>query len=157
MDGRASTPKPTATETEMLPPPYTPPPSGFYDDEEEEEFAPTTNITIHAPISIHGSHNVISGPMMDPTRLAGLLISSLNQKYTVTSSRQSNITIQINCGMNVVGERNIVGNVGLRPRTVLSGATLSMQGTPAVPEAIAASTILHGKRKASEVCCYVHS
>jgi hypothetical protein len=156
MDTTTTTPKPTARETEMLPPPYTPPANGFFDDEEEEDFIPTTNITIHAPTNIHGSHNVITGPMMDPTRLAGLLISALNQKINGACGRQSNINIQINCGTNVVGEKNVFGSVGMRTRPMVPVVPAPAQGVSVIPEAVAASPVVLGKRKASEVCCRIY-
>jgi hypothetical protein len=137
----------------MLPPPYTPPVNGFFfdEDDEEEETVPTTNITIHAPTSINGSNNVVTLAMLDSTRITGLLVSVMNQKIAATGG-QSHFTIQINCGMAVVGDRNIVSNVGLRPRPVVPApASSSAQATPADPEAVSENKVSPGKRKASEV------
>jgi len=133
----------TGTETEMLPPPYTASAEGF--DEEEEEDLPTTNITIHAPTIIHGSHNVVPVSLMDSTRLAAVFTSLLSQKIAAQGAgRQSNFNVQINCGVNVIGDRNILGHLGVRPRPVQSSS---------VAEGVVAETALLGKRKASEVCC----
>jgi hypothetical protein len=141
------------TDSEIFPPPYTPPANSFFDeDDEDAEAAQTTNITIHAPTSIHGSHNVVTVPMIDSARIAGLLMSVMNQKITVAGGRQSNLNVQINCGMTVVGDRNVVGNVGLRTRPIVPAPTSSStQGTPADPEAVTTSTLSREKRKPSEV------
>jgi hypothetical protein len=159
MNVATTTPKPTATElTDMLPPPYTPPAHGFLDedDEEEEESAPRTNISIHAPTSIHGSNNIVTMPMLDTTRLAGIIMTAINQKITAVGSQQNHFNIHINCGINIVGERNIVGNLPMRkypmPGVPSTSTMAEVTPTPTVPNQATVSPASLGKRKASEVC-----
>jgi hypothetical protein len=143
----------TNHETEALPPPYTPPTDDLYDD--DEPALPTTNIIIHAPTVIHGSNNVVSVSPIDTTRLAAIILASLNQRNqaALVTGRQTNINFNFNCGMNIVGDKNLVGNVALRNRAVLpAGASQSSTKAAASGVEDVAGTVMLGKRKASEVC-----
>ncbi|KAF2428858.1 hypothetical protein EJ08DRAFT_650835 [Tothia fuscella] len=135
-------------EAEALPPPYTPPTENLFDEEEE---APATTITIHAPTVIHGSNNIVSLSPIDTPRLAALLASALNQKNqaTLLSGRQSNFNFTFNCMVNVVGDRNVIGNVGLRSRAgaPVAGPVKATEAT-GVDDMPNATSL--GKRKASE-------
>lgn len=142
----------TSTATEVLPPPYTPPVEDMFGDdgEEEESTVPTTNITINAPTSVHGSHNVVSLSSMDPSRLTAILMSALNQKLQQTE-QQNNYNIQLNCGITVMGDRNVIGNVGVRSRPALA-TTAAVQSTGrTVAEDAAKTTLPSRKRRPSEV------
>lgn len=139
-------------ETEALPPPYTPPADDLYDD--DEPALPTTSIIIHASTTIHGSNNVVTVSPVDTTRLAAIVMAALNQKHqaALVTGRQTNFSFNVNCGMNIVGDRNVVGNVALRNRPAMP-AVASQSAVKAATSGVedTTSAVLPGKRKASEV------
>jgi hypothetical protein len=163
MDSLATTASTTTTtETEMpLPPPYTPPTnlSCFYptedgqeEEDEEEETTPSTNITFNSPITIHGHNNIVSFSSADFTRMAAMIVATVQKSTTVEPSR--NININVNCGITVVGQRNLIGNGGIRPM-----ALRQQMGQQVAAAAAATTTVPTGtgasssslKRKAEEV------
>jgi hypothetical protein len=147
----------TTTTTEVpLPPPYTPmnrcyfTRAGDEEEEEEQETVPSTNITFNAPMTIHGSNNIVSFPSADFTRMAAMIIATV-QKTTVQESLR-NISINLNCGITVVGQRNVIGSVGVRPMALRQ--QLGQQAA-AASDTVAQSglgTATSSKRKAEEVC-----
>ena len=54
------------------------------------------------------------------------------------------LDLTINCGINIVGDRNVVGNVALKPKT----SERAIAGPAALPQRSAAGG---AKRKAEEV------
>jgi hypothetical protein len=155
----------TSAATEMpQPPPYTPPAGNFICSGHEDEVEqPTTNLVFHAPITVHGSGNAISIPPIDHGRLAATVLAALNQKTDSSSIHAvlpGNIVLQFNFGINVVGDRNVVGN-SLRfpvsaPTAVATAQGIAQQRSqiseasvrPAATQIPVASS---PKRKASEV------
>lgn len=125
------------------------------DDDPDGETCPV-KLVINAAHSIQGSHNIISTsptPLGDATRFSTLLMHAINQINVVNgnaaggqsaSRRPLKVDLTINCGITVVGDRNVVGNVGVRPKTP-AGAT-------APPEASTTSTaaVAGAKRKSEE-------
>lgn len=145
------------TETEVFPPPYTPPTEDLFGDDDEDFMAPTTNITIHVPTSIHGSNNIVNMPPLDTTRVAAILMAALNQKNNqaaMVGARQSNFNIQFNCGVHVVGDKNVVGNVGIRPRPTQTNPAAPSPASPTSPAPVPTMSMVSiaSKRQASEVC-----
>lgn len=140
------------------PPPYTPPVHNFLraDEDDEEESQSTTNFVIHAPTTVHGSGNIIAIPPPDVPRLTAAVIATVSQKMRLPR----NFSVQINCGVNIIGDRNIVGSPAIRPlaanqqRPAASVAAQSSDGS-GVPgwggRSVAISMHNVGKRKASEV------
>lgn len=154
----------TTSATEMLPPPYTPPTNphlfptfseGDEEDEEQEE-TPSTNITLNAPVTIHGSNNFISFATADFTRMAAMIIATV-QKPTApkgAAGRTVNANINVNCGITVVGERNFVGPPAMRPLGTRLQQLRQHREAQAAAVAGATSAGASGslKRKAEEVC-----
>lgn len=137
------------------PPPYTPPPRNFFnnaDEDDEEEPEPSITFTIHAPTTVHGSNNIIAIPPPDVARLTAAMIGSISQKLNLAR----NINVQINCGVSVIGDKNIVGNPAIRPLLKQQPAVCSLAAASddVVTNNLPALTPTHetGKRKASEVC-----
>ncbi|KAF2771692.1 hypothetical protein EJ03DRAFT_21976 [Teratosphaeria nubilosa] len=106
------------------------------DDDTSDSEANSTNplpisLTINAAHTITGSNNLIpttTGPsptiLQDATRLSTLLLATLNQlnNHPPTTTPAGNakralkLDLTINCGLTLVGDRNVVGNVMLKPR-----------------------------------------
>jgi hypothetical protein len=150
------------------PPPYTPPTHGLFADatgeeDEEEDSQPTTTFVIHAPTTVHGSSNIIAVSPPDVPRLTAAVVASISQKMHLPRS----FSIQINCGVNVIGDKNIVGSPAIRPlaasqqQHAAAAAVAARHGVQqngdAGPSALRAdedvAIPMHGvKRRASEVC-----
>ncbi|KAJ9647993.1 hypothetical protein H2201_008445 [Coniosporium apollinis] len=117
--------QPTATPTLEPPPAYTAHADFSSDPEEEEdECEPSTNITINASTNIQGSFNLVALPNNDPARLVAVVLGALNTSSARTS-RRGDVHLNINCGITIVGDRNIVGAPAaslLKPRTVAGTA-----------------------------------
>ncbi|KAH9838954.1 hypothetical protein Tdes44962_MAKER08117 [Teratosphaeria destructans] len=132
------------TTPETAPPPYTafshaqtPGEDGEDDDDDDDppdsEADPSDplpiSLTINAAHTITGSNNLIpttpSSPspttlLQDATRLSTLLLATLNQINHHPSPRRAKcplkLDLTIHCGLTVVGDRNVVGNVMLKPK-----------------------------------------
>ena len=95
----------------------------------------TTTLHLNASTQIRGSHNLISVNPLDVPRFSALLLTLLRQQ---PGYARTNLSLQLNCSIAVVGERNVVGTglgaVGVRARVA---AVQGAQGA--------------GKRRAGEV------
>jgi hypothetical protein len=153
------------------PPPYTPPAPNLFTTEEDEEdeeddgedSQPTTNLIIHAPTIVHGSGNIIAVPPPDVPRLTAALVATVSQKVHLPR----NFSIQINCDVNITGDRNIVGSPAIRPfvtspqqQAVAAAAARQVAQRHGVTERsplngnAGVAMPMHGerKRRTSEVC-----
>lgn len=119
------------------PPPYSPP----YTDEEmdsdqesddgpyEEPSTLPLKLTIDASNSVQGSNNLVpTSPtqLPDAAKISSLLlhaVNQINQSGHATSGGRSplQVDLTINCGNTIVGDRNVIGNVGLRHGTPTAG------------------------------------
>lgn len=149
---------------ETAPPPYTASEddlssdSSDSDDSEDEEDTTPVKLTINAANSIHGNNNLIptsSSPLSDATKFSALLLHAVNRINASAMPvehrrRRVNVDLTINCGVTVVGDRNVVGNVGLKPkspeRAIAGSAALS---SPKTDER--AVVVAGAKRKAESV------
>lgn len=99
---------------------------------------PTTTLHLNASTQIRGSHNLISVNPLDVPRFSALLLTLLRQQ---PGHARTNLSLQLNCSVAVVGERNVVGTglgaVGVRARVA---AVQGAQGTQGA-----------GKRRAGKV------
>ncbi|EON67380.1 hypothetical protein W97_06633 [Coniosporium apollinis CBS 100218] len=101
--------QPTTVPTLEPPPAYTAHPDLSSDPEDEEDDCePSTNITINASTNIQGSYNLIALSHSDPARLVAVVLGALNASSARTS-RRGDVHLNINCGITIVGDRNIVG------------------------------------------------
>ncbi|KJX93490.1 hypothetical protein TI39_contig4307g00001 [Zymoseptoria brevis] len=106
-----------------------------YDDEDEEDDQSTADtsplsslplkLTINAANRIQGSHNLVpisATPLADASNFSSLLLQAVSQLNAVAaagqgrSPRSLKVDLTINCGITVIGDRNVVGNIGLRPK-----------------------------------------
>ncbi|KXT02803.1 hypothetical protein AC578_5391 [Pseudocercospora eumusae] len=129
-----------ARQRQSNPTPEAPPPPYSEDDDdmdsENEEELPV-QLTLNATTSIKGSNNLIpTSPslLQDATRFSTLLLHAVNQINAANTHANSEATessklrrhlrvdLTINCGVSVVGDRNVIGNVGLRPKNQATDA-----------------------------------
>ncbi|KAK5115935.1 hypothetical protein LTR62_000391 [Meristemomyces frigidus] len=115
------------------------------DTDPNEERPSPIRLTINAAHSIHGSNNLVPitpNPLTDATRLSTVLLSALHQLQTATSDETLDISsaaelnaqarpikrarapkktmrvaVVINCGITVIGDRNVIGNIALKPKS----------------------------------------
>lgn len=138
--------------THIQPPPEAdPPPYSSSDsdtdsdnDEEEDQEAPfcPLKLTINAAHSIRGSGNLVPtppAPLADATKFSTLLFHSINQinNAHAISKRPLRVDLTINCGITIIGDRNVVGAVALRPK--------------GGPQPTGPNAMVGAKRKAEEV------
>lgn len=107
------------------PPPYTESESDSDsdsdDDESDEE---PMKLVINANHSIHGSNNLVPtspSALSDATKFSTILLNAITQLNGAAGAqtgqaRPLRVDLTINCGIAVVGNRNVIGNVGLRPK-----------------------------------------
>ena len=114
------------------------------DDDEEEPESPM-KLTINATNSIQGSHNLVPTsptPLSDATKFSTLLLHAVKQLNAAAEANKSlgslKVDLTINCGITVIGDRNVVGNVGLKPKA------------PGAGGAAPAPAIAGAKRKADD-------
>lgn len=93
------------------------------EDEDEKEDDDTPEIIINAATQIRGNGNIVSLAQMDSARIASLLTATLNgeQPTGITSPPSTprarerspryltKMNITVNCGVTIIGDRNIVG------------------------------------------------
>jgi hypothetical protein len=107
------------------PPPYTDPTPAEEDlDEGDEEYnpqPPPTSIYINASIGIQGSNNLVTTMPLDTVHLVATVMAGLRQRNPQVAA--SNLHVQIQRVMNIVGDRNVVGPFGVRPRQQPNAAT----------------------------------
>lgn len=143
----------------MAPPPYSPSETdGASDDDDDEEDGPSSSplkLTINAAHSIQGSNNLVPTsptPLADATKFSTILLTAIKQLNTVHelaegySRRALKVDLAINCGITVIGDRNVVGNVGLKPKAPAQGVArpAAMVASPSE------SAVAGAKRKGEE-------
>ncbi|KAK4507436.1 hypothetical protein PRZ48_001171 [Zasmidium cellare] len=141
------------------PPPYSE--SDMESDDEDDSDDETSSssplkLTVNAAHSIQGSGNLVptsATPLADATKFSTLLLHAVNQinaanklastSTTPTCRRPIKVDLTINCGITVVGDRNVIGNVGVKPKAPNGVAA------PALPASTAAA-VAGAKRKSEE-------
>lgn len=143
------------------PPPYTDSDSDSDSDSNSDEEEPM-KLTINANHSIHGSNNLVPtspSTLADATKFSTILLNAINQlnnaaaaatPANTSQSRRLRVDLTINCGIAVVGNRNVIGNIGVKPKapTLTRDGFVSADGRPmgAEPEGVVAGA----KRKADD-------
>ncbi|KAI7388963.1 hypothetical protein KC328_g8683 [Hortaea werneckii] len=170
----------------------------YEDDSEDEDNEPDDHhhppssplkLTLNAAHNIQGSNNLVPtspSPLADATRFTTLLLAAVKQLNAAATSdpvppssrifpaaakRAPPLTVDltINCGITIIGDRNVVGNVSLKPKApaqafagpaAAAHPPTSTTATTAVAGAAAGATTDHAvagaKRKADhddEVSC----
>ena len=142
------------------PPPYTESTSDSDDDSDDEEEEPM-KLVINANHTVHGSNNLVpTSPsiLADATKFSAILLSAVTQLNNAVAAANAQtgqphclrVDLTINCGIAVVGDRNVIGNVGLKPKA----PTLTPNGFAAAATddtAMGAESAVAGaKRKAND-------
>lgn len=138
------------------PPPYTESESDSDsecdDDESDEE---PMKLVMNANHSIHGSNNLVPtspSALADATKFSTILLNAITQLNSVANAqigqaRPLRVDLTINCGITVVGNRNVIGNVGLRPKA----PTLTRDGLVAASvEGAEGGAVTGAKREAED-------
>ena len=127
-----------------LPPPYTGPTPAEEDvnaGDEEYNPQPPTSIQINASTSIRGSNNFVMSTPYDAVHITTTIMTALQKQNPQVAT--ANFHVRIDRSVNIVGDRNLLGPFGLRPRQpVAANATTAPRVTAAVAR----------KRKPEEQC-----
>lgn len=104
------------------------------DNEPDDQHSPSSplKLTLNAAHNIQGFNNLVPtspSPLADATRFTTLLLAAVKQLNSASglasspgrfpASKRSpllNVDLTINCGVTIVGDRNVVGNVSLKPK-----------------------------------------
>jgi cytoskeletal protein RodZ len=142
------------------PPPYTESTSDSDDDSDDEDEEPM-KLVINANHTVHGSNNLVpTSPsvLADATKFSAILLSAVTQLNNAVAAANAQtgqphclrVDLTINCGIAVVGDRNVIGNIGLKPKA----PTLTPNGFTAAAAddtALGAESAVAGaKRKAND-------
>ncbi|KAM0723164.1 hypothetical protein Q7P37_001364 [Cladosporium fusiforme] len=144
------------------PPPYTDSDSDSDSDSDDEE---PMKLIINANHSIHGSNNLVPtspSALADATKFSAILLNAINQLNNAATTapnaphvpsptpRRLRVDLTINCGIAVVGNRNVIGNIGLKPKaaTLTQNGFVPADGQPTAPEP--EGVVAGAKRKAEE-------
>ncbi|KAK4560441.1 hypothetical protein LTR86_005637 [Recurvomyces mirabilis] len=157
------------------PPPYTPSERNDVDtdtdsDDEGEPTpsSPPVKLTINAAHRIQGSNNLVPTsptPLADATKFSAVLLAAVQQlnaaaaaaeASTGTARRALNVDLTINCGITVIGDRNVVGNVGLKAKSSLAandvaGASNGNVVAPTHGHGSPSAVVVGAKRKGGDV------
>lgn len=125
------------------PPPYQDDDDDADSDDDSDDDTPThpINLTINAANQIHGHNNLVPttpSPMMEASRFSTVLLQAITQLNNANAlqSRKPRIKVNltVNCGTTIVGDRNVIGNFGVKPKLpnvpVPAGATATAAATP---------------------------
>lgn len=102
------------------PPPYTDTDSDAGDYEQQQ---PQHKLTINAEHKITGQGNLVPlnpSALADATKFSAILLSAIARLNSAASAdgdgqkRQLCVDLTINCGVTVMGSRNVVGNIGVK-------------------------------------------
>lgn len=102
------------------PPPYTDTDSDAGDYEQQQ---PQHKLTINAEHKITGQGNLVPlnpSALADATKFSAILLSAITRLNAAANAdgdgqtRQICVDLTINCGVTVMGSRNVVGNIGLK-------------------------------------------
>ena len=141
------------------PPPYTDADSDIEDLLDHQEEQPQHKLTINAEHKITGQGNLVSlnpSVLADATKFSAILLNAISQLNSAAvanadgegqTRRPLCVDLTINCGVHVVGSRNVVGNVGLKRKAPVPTPEGSMAAV-AVDTGAAEGAVGGAKRKA---------
>ncbi|KAF2722656.1 hypothetical protein K431DRAFT_311628 [Polychaeton citri CBS 116435] len=99
------------------------------DDEEDEESLTPVKLVVNAVQTIRGSNNILPMPttvLADVTKLSqslAIIMSDVDQAFQAVRGEASQrrrkalkLDLTVHCGVTVIGDRNVIGNVALRPK-----------------------------------------
>jgi hypothetical protein len=129
-------------------------------DEDEHSPHQPLKLCINAASSVHGCNNVVQTPpppFADISKFSTLLLHAMNQISAASNTskpsprrrqRTLKVDLTINCGITVIGDRNVVGGIGLRHKAAIATVPGSSTATNA-PDSDA--VVIGAKRKADDV------
>lgn len=112
-------------------------------------------LVINAANRIQGNNNLVptsACPLADASNFSGLLMQAVSELNSIAAeqlvtaggqrraARPLKVDLTINCGITVIGDRNVVGNVGLRPKA----------GTPMANMAGGTNSVFESAKQAAE-------
>ncbi|KAM3418736.1 hypothetical protein BST61_g4710 [Cercospora zeina] len=114
--------------TEAAPPPYSATDDDSDDEADEDEQSLPMKLTINAAHNIQGCNNLVPtsvSPLADATKFSTILLQAISQingaqgatNLASKPRRALKVDLTINCGITIVGDRNVIGNVGLRAKS----------------------------------------
>jgi len=136
-------PTPTQSPTTDAPPAYTARPDtnpNEEEDEDETEDPDPVSLVLNAATTVRGSDNIVSllsTPLADATRFSTLLLAAVQRLNAAAEEEASiagkcrpilKVNLTINAGLNVLGNRNVVGNAPVK-RPVPQGTSVSTEIT----------------------------
>lgn len=152
------------TPAESAPPPYSAADDDSDSEDDEDEPPVPMKLTVNAAHNIQGCNNLIPTspqPLADATKFSTLLLHALNQinaanaatSCDVTCSRKRRralkVDLTINCGITVVGDRNVIGHVAMKQREPVPGASSNAAVAGAKRKA-GDSSLEHGEQPATK-------
>lgn len=150
---------PTPTDPNAPPPPYDDDSDAGSDGDRDGRDPSPLSLTINAQNSIRGTGNVIPttpSPLADATKFSTILIAAVNQlqnagvPHANLRTRRVDLRLTINCGVTIVGDRNVIGHVAVKPKVPASTG----QTPGASPASNAVNATAGAKRKAEHVSLY---
>ncbi|CAK4034604.1 Hypothetical predicted protein [Lecanosticta acicola] len=112
------------------------------DEEEGEDYESPMKLVINATNTIKGSNNLVPtnnpSPLADASKFSTLLLHAIKQIDAANAAdstkpnRGLKVDLTINCGITVIGDRNVVGNVGLKPKGASAGSASASASTAVV-------------------------
>jgi hypothetical protein len=143
------------------PPPYTESNSDSDDDSDDDDEEEPMKLVINANHTVHGSNNLVPtspSTLADATKFSAILLSAVTQLNNAVAAANAQtgqlhclrVDLTINCGIAVVGDRNVIGNISIKPKAptltpnglVPAGTDNSVMG--------AESAVAGAKRKAND-------
>ncbi|KAF2161788.1 hypothetical protein M409DRAFT_58864 [Zasmidium cellare ATCC 36951] len=145
------------------PPPYSESDMDSDDEDSDDESSPPVKLIVNAAHSIQGSGNLVptsATPLADATKFSTLLLHAVNQinavnnksstSATPTCRRPLKVDLTINCGVTVVGDRNVIGNVGLKPKAPNGVVAPALPATATAATTASTAAVAGAKRKSEE-------
>lgn len=144
------------------PPPYTESNSDVDSDDESDDEPEPMKLLINASHTVNGSNNLVPtspSTLADATKFSAILLSAvtqLNNAVTAANAQSGQlhclrVDLTINCGIAVVGDRNVIGNIGLKPKAPTLTPNCFTAAAATVDAVTNAESVVAGaKRKADE-------
>ncbi|KAI4842023.1 hypothetical protein E4T44_07557 [Aureobasidium sp. EXF-8845] len=127
-----------------IPPPAYTAEDNLSDSEDEDEDPSPVTLVLNADTKVHGTGNMIATPpLADATRLSALLLAavqSLNAANTSATASGSStpvlqVNLTINCGITVIGDKNVIGYKTQGTLPIASKRKLTEEAPGDAPEA----------------------
>jgi hypothetical protein len=135
------------------PPPYTDA------DSDSEDYDQQHKLTINAEHKITGQGNLVpinTSVLADATKFSAILLNAIAQLNSAANAdgdgqtRPLCVDLTINCGVHVIGSRNVVGNIGMKRKAPIQMPESSTATAAEKANLGAESAVGGAKRKAED-------